>query len=183
MRTSRARGHAAMNERRLIRGTGGQGRNRTTDTRIFSPLLYQLSYLATRASKDSARHARERSMRTANLRAPRGHRGCELYVNSNGRTDASRTPLLLRKGRRSSDRLGNAMHLPPGSGSFPVAVNVPGYGDQLGKMGPTARCRSPNAAQQFHLDDRMRRLGENCAQAPSPVEGGGRNLSPAATRV
>ena len=26
---------------------GGQGRNRTTDTRIFSPLLYQLSYLAT----------------------------------------------------------------------------------------------------------------------------------------
>ena len=29
----------------LIRD-GGQGRNRTTDTRIFSPLLYQLSYLA-----------------------------------------------------------------------------------------------------------------------------------------
>ena len=26
--------------------TGGQGRNRTIDTRIFSPLLYQLSYLA-----------------------------------------------------------------------------------------------------------------------------------------
>ena len=25
---------------------GGQGRNRTTDTRIFSPLLYLLSYLA-----------------------------------------------------------------------------------------------------------------------------------------
>ena len=24
---------------------GGQGRNRTTDTRIFSPLLYRLSYL------------------------------------------------------------------------------------------------------------------------------------------
>ncbi len=28
------------------RKSGGQGRNRTTDTRIFSPLLYQLSYLA-----------------------------------------------------------------------------------------------------------------------------------------
>ncbi len=28
------------------KGGGGQGRNRTTDTRIFSPLLYQLSYLA-----------------------------------------------------------------------------------------------------------------------------------------
>ncbi len=26
---------------------GGQGRNRTVDTRIFNPLLYQLSYLAT----------------------------------------------------------------------------------------------------------------------------------------
>ena len=25
---------------------GGQGRNRTIDTRIFSPLLYRLSYLA-----------------------------------------------------------------------------------------------------------------------------------------
>jgi hypothetical protein len=25
---------------------GGQGRNRTTDTRIFNPLLYRLSYLA-----------------------------------------------------------------------------------------------------------------------------------------
>jgi hypothetical protein len=30
----------------LERGNGGQGRNRTIDTRIFSPLLYQLSYLA-----------------------------------------------------------------------------------------------------------------------------------------
>ena len=27
------------------RGDGAQGRNRTTDTRIFSPLLYRLSYL------------------------------------------------------------------------------------------------------------------------------------------
>lgn len=26
--------------------SGGQGRDRTADTRIFSPLLYQLSYLA-----------------------------------------------------------------------------------------------------------------------------------------
>ena len=28
---------------------GAQGRNRTTDTRIFSPLLYQLSYLGSGA--------------------------------------------------------------------------------------------------------------------------------------
>ena len=27
---------------------GGLGRNRTTDTRIFNPLLYQLSYRAVR---------------------------------------------------------------------------------------------------------------------------------------
>ena len=45
---------AAKNQRRKeaqrtvpIRRDGGQGRNRTIDTRIFSPLLYQLSYLAT----------------------------------------------------------------------------------------------------------------------------------------
>src|SRR6266853_4866201 len=29
-----------------VQNRGGQGRNRTSDTRIFSPLLYQLSYLA-----------------------------------------------------------------------------------------------------------------------------------------
>ena len=30
----------------MLEFTGGQGRNRTIDTRIFNPLLYQLSYLA-----------------------------------------------------------------------------------------------------------------------------------------
>ena len=30
----------------FIKILGGQGQNRTADTRIFSPLLYQLSYLA-----------------------------------------------------------------------------------------------------------------------------------------
>ena len=30
----------------LVDKYGGQGRNRTADTGIFSPLLYQLSYLA-----------------------------------------------------------------------------------------------------------------------------------------
>lgn len=29
----------------MKKGGGAQGRDRTTDTRIFSPLLYQLSYL------------------------------------------------------------------------------------------------------------------------------------------
>ena len=31
-----------------MKRNGAQGRNRTTDTRIFNPLLYQLSYLGTR---------------------------------------------------------------------------------------------------------------------------------------
>jgi hypothetical protein len=34
------------------RRKGGQGRNRTVDTRIFSPLLYRLSYLAIRVKKN-----------------------------------------------------------------------------------------------------------------------------------
>jgi hypothetical protein len=29
----------------IAKGSGAQGRNRTSDTRIFNPLLYQLSYL------------------------------------------------------------------------------------------------------------------------------------------
>ncbi len=33
---------------------GGLGRNRTTDTRIFNPLLYQLSYQAGKAHEYSA---------------------------------------------------------------------------------------------------------------------------------
>jgi hypothetical protein len=35
----------------LERLIGGLGRNRTTDTRIFNPLLYQLSYQAFNACK------------------------------------------------------------------------------------------------------------------------------------
>ena len=37
--------------------TGGLGRNRTTDTRIFNPLLYQLSYRAWAAEYISAGRA------------------------------------------------------------------------------------------------------------------------------
>jgi hypothetical protein len=36
---------------------GGQGQNRTADTRIFNPLLYQLSYLAMRAARDGQQEA------------------------------------------------------------------------------------------------------------------------------
>lgn len=37
---------AELSVNRLLKVNGGQGQNRTVDTRIFSPLLYQLSYLA-----------------------------------------------------------------------------------------------------------------------------------------
>jgi hypothetical protein len=37
---------AARERMQAVDLSGGQGRNRTTDTRIFNPLLYQLSYLA-----------------------------------------------------------------------------------------------------------------------------------------
>ena len=39
--------YGAKATQKIWRGFGGQGRDRTGDTRIFSPLLYQLSYLAT----------------------------------------------------------------------------------------------------------------------------------------
>src|SRR6266704_4921063 len=65
------------------KGSGyGQGRNRTTDTRIFSPLLYRLSYLAgpvrpesERAEKESANYTGRREKKPASragCRAPVG---------------------------------------------------------------------------------------------------------------
>ena len=50
-------------------GDGGQGRNRTIDTRIFSPLLYQLSYLAI-LSNCRAKAADFQSLPTLSLRDP-----------------------------------------------------------------------------------------------------------------
>ncbi len=38
---------AQTRKTQLIDSNGGQRQNRTADTRIFSPLLYRLSYLAT----------------------------------------------------------------------------------------------------------------------------------------
>lgn len=48
---------------------GAQGRSRTTDTRIFSPLLYQLSYLGLIEAADDAE---VRSFREASPRKARG---------------------------------------------------------------------------------------------------------------
>ena len=40
---------------------GGQGQNRTADTRIFSPLLYRLSYLAKRCEPEILRKSSRES--------------------------------------------------------------------------------------------------------------------------
>ena len=50
--------------------TGGLGRNRTTDTRIFNPLLYRLSYRA-RAVEYSSIFAASEAPAQAPLRLPR----------------------------------------------------------------------------------------------------------------
>ena len=41
-----SRERRVCNALKSLRVGGGQGQNRTADTRIFSPLLYRLSYLA-----------------------------------------------------------------------------------------------------------------------------------------
>ena len=61
-----------------IRVNGGQGRNRTADTRIFSPLLYQLSYLATLGC---AREAARRICRPSVTPVWRECLGLELIAN------------------------------------------------------------------------------------------------------
>ena len=45
--------------------TSGQGRNRTADTRIFSPLLYHLSYLAGMAGEQLTRNGHAAGTPTA----------------------------------------------------------------------------------------------------------------------
>ena len=44
-------GKVALYRMSYIRTVGASGRNRTSDTRIFSPLLYQLSYRGILATK------------------------------------------------------------------------------------------------------------------------------------
>ena len=48
----------------LVKGEGGQTRNRTRDTRIFSPLLYRLSYLAVKKGIFELRNGAEEVIRT-----------------------------------------------------------------------------------------------------------------------
>ena len=58
------------NREQLALNSGGLGRNRTTDTRIFSPLLYRLSYRA-RAAEYSSGNCPMWGLAQAALRLPR----------------------------------------------------------------------------------------------------------------
>ena len=51
----------------LIDKYGGQGQNRTADTGIFSPLLYQLSYLALKGERVLNRAQPGQSSRAAEI--------------------------------------------------------------------------------------------------------------------
>ena len=48
-------GKVALYRMSYIRTVGASGRNRTSDTRIFSPLLYQLSYRGKYGDQEGAR--------------------------------------------------------------------------------------------------------------------------------
>ena len=48
---------ASLDIQQLVEMIGAQGRNRTTDTVIFSHVLYQLSYLGNRGQPVRAREA------------------------------------------------------------------------------------------------------------------------------
>ena len=61
---------------------GAQGRNRTTDTRIFSPLLYRLSYLGKRGIPAFVKEPRPPVHPRPALRLPRVRTGWLMRVDS-----------------------------------------------------------------------------------------------------
>ncbi len=73
----------------VIEKNGGQGRNRTTDTRIFSPLLYQLSYLAFHGLASSGRGF---SVLAYPVAARPRYTGLTLIAAEAAPTKASRAP-------------------------------------------------------------------------------------------
>ena len=62
---------------------GGQGRNRTADTRIFSPLLYQLSYLATPGSLTLSKKIHHLKQPSQNCQRTRAVRLSAKFTSTN----------------------------------------------------------------------------------------------------
>ena len=91
--------------------SGGQGRNRTTDTRIFSPLLYQLSYLARELPAHTG-YSRERDYRRnfpsvkRLLPFMRWPRHTTARSGSQDEPVAMRVPLPLQKSTRRRSQPG-----------------------------------------------------------------------------
>ena len=61
----------ARRMRSLLTTHGASGRNRTNDTRIFSPLLYQLSYRGISDIRDIRRNGDPERARTVDLQRDR----------------------------------------------------------------------------------------------------------------
>ena len=76
-------GKVALYRMSYIRTVGASGRNRTSDTRIFSPLLYQLSYLG---KSFSAPERRGRGIST-----PKGTHGMGFHPMGYGDPERART--------------------------------------------------------------------------------------------
>ena len=64
-------GKVALYRMSYIRTVGASGRNRTSDTRIFSPLLYQLSYRGISSRYCSLMNGDQEGVRTLDLRRDR----------------------------------------------------------------------------------------------------------------
>ena len=77
-------------------GNGGQGRNRTIDTRIFSPLLYQLSYLAMRGPNERrGRSGRVLERAAGGASRKSVHRRADLSANRQKRTQMPASPVTF----------------------------------------------------------------------------------------
>ena len=95
---------------------GGQGRSRTTDTRIFSPLLYQLSYLAALwepgANPEGARIKSTvgQGVKRQRQRAQRQRQRVDSVSDAVGRSCAGRPLIAARAAPGSPRRLRPGMH-------------------------------------------------------------------------
>ena len=106
----------------LLKGNGAQGRNRTTDTVIFSHVLYQLSYLGSRIFGPAARRA-ERSLTLAFLTVHPGRRTCDAIAFAEPfqqvavLASAAAEGRMLRARRLAAQRailgLSRLRHIPP----------------------------------------------------------------------
>lgn len=88
----------------LLRETGGQGRNRTADTRIFSPLLYQLSYLALKFLEYSDKTGCASNIELARLARRTAASADRPYFDHQGRKQLLHAPKASRAAMEEATR-------------------------------------------------------------------------------